>query len=215
MDRGEIYTIICPEGKVYVGQTVCFLSNGKKYGSHKRWISHLSDARSTDGGRCRRLNEAIRKFGEKYFKINILLTTHTSLLDEFEEMTISLLDSTNPQHGYNLRYGGGHSRLSEDTERVMSVNRQKRPHFTQSHTLETKEKISKALIDNVIRYDHNGQVLPKYVKYINWNDRCGYAIVSHPNCKLKYFVSNTKSLNEQYHKCLHYLSYLQFNLVSV
>uniref|UniRef100_A0A6C0DZE8 Putative endonuclease SegE-like GIY-YIG domain-containing protein n=1 Tax=viral metagenome TaxID=1070528 RepID=A0A6C0DZE8_9ZZZZ len=207
MDQGEIYMITCPEGKVYIGQTVCFLSNGKKYGSHRRWVGHLSDSRRKDGGRCRKLNEAIRLFGENAFKITILLTTHTSLLDEFEEITISLLDTTNPEHGYNLRYGGNHSRLSKETRLLM---REKRLQYTLPRPSQhTKEKISKTLINNVIRYDHNGKVLPKYVKFINWNDRCGYAIVSHPNCKLKYFVSNKKSLNEQYDKCIHFLRCLQ------
>jgi group I intron endonuclease len=150
MDQGEIYQIICPHGKVYIGQCVCILSNGKKYGTQKRWNSHLSDARQKNGGNCRRLNEAIRTFGGNAFKIKILLVTHVSLLDLYEEITISLFDSTNPECGYNLRQGGNHSRLSECTKQLMSTNRKLKPCFSQCHSQATKEKISCTLINNVV-----------------------------------------------------------------
>jgi len=40
------------------------------------------------------------------------------------------------------------------------------------------------------------------MKFINWKDRKGYAIVSHPSCKLLYFVSSKKSLDDLYNECL-------------
>lgn len=206
LDTGEIYKLTCPKGKVYIGQCVTFLSNGTKYGTRARWINHQSDARRANGGNCRRLNEAIRAYGEANFKVETLLITHVSLLDIYEEGTISLLESTNPMHGYNLRHGGNHSRLSLETRLRMRQSRLNcsRP----KHSKKTKEQISKTLIDNVIRYDVNGKILPKYVKFINWTDRTGYAIVSHPKCKIKYFVSKSKTLEDQYNRCGNYLALL-------
>ena len=90
----------------------------------------------------------------------------------------------------------------------MSINRKLNPCFQISHSDETKIKISNALINNVIRYDHSNNILPKYVKFINWKDRQGYAIISHPKCKIKYFVSKLLILDELLEKCLMFLESL-------
>ena len=41
----------------------------------------------------------------------------------------------------------------------------------------------------MVRYDFDGTVLPKYVKFIKHKDRFGYSIECHPKCKKKQFVS--------------------------
>lgn len=74
---------------------------------------------------------------------------------------------------------------------------------------DTKKKISDTLINNIQRYDHLENKLPKYVKFIDWKDRQGYAIVSHPKCKIKYFVSNNKRLDELFNKCIAHLSLIK------
>lgn len=208
MDLGEIYKVTCPDERIYIGQCVSYLANGSKYGTRGRWISHLSDAKRENGGNCRKLNEAIRKYGEDRFKVNVLLKTHISLLDIYEEISISLLESNVDGIGYNLRNGGTHSRLSLETRQIMSKNRQIKPCFKQNHSKETKQKISTTLINNVKRFDHNNIQLPKYVKYISWTDRKGYAIVSHPKCKIKYFVSNKIDLDQLLHNALYHLTNL-------
>jgi hypothetical protein len=73
---------------------------------------------------------------------------------------------------------------------------------------EVKSRISKTIIENNVRFDHNNNKLPLYVKYVNWVDRKGYSIVSHPKCKLKYFVSKKKSLEILYEECVSYLDAL-------
>lgn len=75
-------------------------------------------------------------------------------------------------------------------------------------TKETKDKISQSLIEATERFDHQQNKLPKYMKYVDWKDRKGYAIVSHPGCKLKYFVSKKKNLTDLYNNCLKYLQEL-------
>jgi hypothetical protein len=205
MDIGEIYKIKCPDGKVYIGQCVSYLSNGTKYGTLGRWRTHLTDSRRKNGGNCRKLNEAIRYFGETNFQIEIILQTHTSLLDFYEECIISLLESTKSEFGYNLRSGGNHSRLSLETRLLMRESRLK--YTLPKPSQKTKEKISKTLIEKVVRKDADGNILPKYIKYIDWKDRRGYAIVSHPRCKLKYFVSKN-NLENTYNKCKIFLDLL-------
>jgi hypothetical protein len=167
-EQGEIYKITSPDGKIYIGQCVSYLSNGKKYGTKGRWQTHRTDSRRKNGGSCRRLNEAIRNFGEDKFKIETILVTHVSLLDLYEELTISLFDSTKPDIGYNLRLGGNHSRPSLETRELMRI---KRLQYTlPPPSQETKNKISKTLIDNVVRTDQDGNTLPKYVKFIDWEE---------------------------------------------
>lgn len=201
MDQGEIYKLTCPTGKVYIGQCVTILSNGSKYGTRGRWLSHISDSKRQNGGNCRRLNEAIRLYGDEKFTVETLLNVNTYMLDEYEAKFIALYNSTNIDCGYNLRHGGNHSRLSADTRAIMSKNRILKPNFQQPHSESTKQKLRDANIDKVIRYGHTGQILPKYVKYVNWKDRKGYCIVSHPQCKIKYFVSN-QSLDDLYEQCI-------------
>lgn len=81
------------------------------------------------------------------------------------------------------------------------------------HTNETKERISQSLIDATERVDHENNKLPKYMKHIDWKDRKGYAIVSHPKCKQKYFVSKNKDLKTLYNNCLKYLQDLNDNKI--
>ena len=80
------------------------------------------------------------------------------------------------------------------------------PKKTVSRT--TREQIADTMITNTVRFSHDNKELPKYVKYIDWKDRRGYAIVSHPNCKIKYFVSKNKPLEDLYTNCMEYLSKL-------
>ena len=75
-------------------------------------------------------------------------------------------------------------------------------------TEETKQKIANTLIDKTIRYDHNHNQLPKYMKYINHKDRKGYQIISHPQCKQRSFISSGKTLDQLYDDCLKFLNTL-------
>ena len=77
---------------------------------------------------------------------------------------------------------------------------------------ETRAKIANTLINSNARFDHNGNVLPKYMKYIDWKDRRGYGIASHPKCIKKDFASTTKrddeTLTANYNACIAYLQML-------
>lgn len=196
----EIYRIVSPNNKCYIGQT--------SYSTEFRWKSHIHDSKQLDGGRCRLLNNAIRKYGSENFKVETILVCSIEESDYYEEQFIYAYNSNDPLFGYNLRCGGNLSKLADSTKELMSKNRQIKPHFTKPHTEESKKKISESLIDKVKRVGHENQDLPKYIKFINWSDRKGYAIVSHPSCKIKYFVSKKSSFEENFEKASEFLKEL-------
>lgn len=218
MDKeyAEIYLIQSTDGKSYVGKANCRDSKGRKHGTYGRWKGHIRDARAVDGGRCRLLNEEIRKYNDmKMFRITPILVCKIEDAWYYERMLIkefnTLYDKVTNPYGLNINEGGNSGKLSKETRERMSLSRKQyiemNPH-TLTVSQETKDKISNTLIDNVIRYDHNGQVLPKYVKYINWADRRGYQIVSHPKCKCKYFVSKHDDMNVLLDRCILFLTEL-------
>lgn len=70
-----------------------------------------------------------------------------------------------------------------------STSGEKHPQFGKSRTDAVKEKIRQTNINNAIRYDKDGSILPKYLKYENSVSEYGYRIISHPLCKQKKFVT--------------------------
>ena len=197
---GEIYKLTSPSGKCYIGQTT--------YTSEFRWVSHIRDAKAKDGGRCRLLNNAIRKHGEDRFELEIILKCNKEILNHYEEKFILLYQSNNSDFGYNLRLGGNLSKLADSTKKLMSEAKQgdKHNNWGKKASMETKLKIQNTLIEKTIRVSHDNEILPKYIKYIKWVDREGYAIVSHPKIKIKYFVSVKKSNEEKLRSAIEYLA---------
>jgi group I intron endonuclease len=202
---GDIYVLQSPSGKCYVGQAIHFLTKGKQWGTEERWVSHIHDSNRKNGGTCRKLNYAIRKYGPGNFNVNTLLVCRLEYLDYFEQMFIAEYNSNG--EGYNLRKGGNKSELSTETRNLMSIAQtgDRNHNYGKSPKDETKKKISVTLINNVERYDHLERRLPKYIKFIDWEDRKGYAIVSHPECKIKYFVSCKIDIALLFQKCLTHL----------
>jgi hypothetical protein len=214
-EYSEIYLLTSPSGKQYVGKANCINSKGRIHGTLGRWKDHIRDSRAADGGRCRLLNEEIRHHGSDVFNVQIIVTCYMNFTQYYERHFIkeyNTLYSINNKHGLNINEGGNSGVLSEETRKLMSDKRKqyiKKMPDSVNHKEETKKKISTSLIDNVIRYNYDGSVLPKYVKYVNWEDRKGYQIVSHPLCKVKNFVSSKLSLQELYEKCIVFLSDLK------
>jgi hypothetical protein len=122
----------------------------------------------------------IDEYGEDKMIITRLASCKKEKLDFYVEYFINMFNTYEP-HGLNNK-----TKVRDDV----------------------KKKISNTLIDNAIRYDHRKNLLPKYVKIVDWHDRQGYSIVSHPKCKLKYFVSKKKSLDILLGECLEYLKTL-------
>ena len=214
---GEVYKITCiPNGKIYVGSAVVMCS-GRTYGTQGRWIGHKSDARHRDS--CRRLNEAIREHGPDAFKVEVIETVTLDELSAREKHHIEVLNTTDPSVGYNMQSGGRRGfRDSTETRMRKSEAKLGDKHYQwgKVRTLEEKQKISEALIQNNNRQGHFGQPLPLYLKFVNHKDRQGYAVVSHPGFaggslgqKKKEFVSLKMSLDDKYKLALAFLDGLE------
>ena len=120
------------------------LINGKIYiGQHK----HNRLDNSYLGGGVK-LRNAFKKYGKKNFVKEILEECETwEMLNEREIYYIALYDSTNPEIGYNLEFGGNQSPANEETRKKLSkalkgkMKGRKMPPVTE----ETRKKLSIAL----------------------------------------------------------------------
>jgi hypothetical protein len=103
----EIYLITnTVNGKHYVGQT--------KTTAHKRFLSHLKDARRDDANCCPILKNAIQKHGAENFKVERIAIAQTQ--EELDRLEIELIQSHNClfPDGYNICIGGN-GRKSDGT----------------------------------------------------------------------------------------------------
>jgi group I intron endonuclease len=97
-------------GKVYVGQTIQSISI--------RWVEHCC-TRDKD---CFYLQNAIKKYGKKNFKIEELCRVSTQEeLDFVEILFIQALHATDLNFGYNLRDGGSRGAHSARSRQLMSI----------------------------------------------------------------------------------------------
>ena len=125
--------------KVYIGQTWI--------GVEKRFINHRNDKRF-----CIKLVRAFAKLGKDKFSVKNLAYCETQAkADATEIWFIKYFDSI--KHGYNIRGGGSHGKMSEETKRKIS-----KAHIGlntwmkgKKHSIKTKEKISRLLIGNTRR----------------------------------------------------------------
>ncbi len=203
-----------PNNKVYIGQCNLLHCDGSPYGANGRLTQHLNASRKSD--KNSKLYKAIREFGEDNVKLEVLMRVNTSMAHIYEDKFITFYNSL--EEGYNSQNASKPvDRASESTRKKMSETRQNGGGFRdRNHSEKTKKKISKTLIDNVIRTGHNGEILPKYVKYEKRNCRHGYKIVSHPSIKDKYFVTTefknmnadeyNDKMNEKYLECISHLA---------
>lgn len=136
------YTIYCHRNKInnkaYIGQTSCVPYTRRWSGSHVSGHPYK---------KCRHFQNAIEKYGWDNFEHFVLMDKLTE--DEanyYEELLISLFDTTNPKIGYNIAKGGNNHTHSEETKELISKNhadfrKEKHPLWGKHHSKETKEKI--------------------------------------------------------------------------
>ena len=120
----EIYKIINTiNGKLYIGQTVSHVLNHKKYrpyGKDKRFKSHVSEAYSNKKNQSRYLNNAIRKYGQDTFSVELIETCSLTEADARETFHIINCNSVYP-NGYNIKIGGKTFRHCDDSKKRLSV----------------------------------------------------------------------------------------------
>lgn len=238
-DSGEIYVITNKHNnKKYIGQAVCYLSSGKKWGSYKRWNKHISQA-NTNKCECRALENAIKKYGKESFYINVIIECGIHELNYFEDKYIKEYNTMCP-YGYNIMSGGGNGRLhSIETRRRMSNTR-----IGKNHTQITKDKISLAnknkkinnetriKISKTSRYrnmkeknketidkllcEKSIESLPIYINYItNKKTNSDGFIVRIPSFPYKKFMSKSITLSQKYDLANEYKNKLSNQRLSV
>lgn len=122
----QIYAAYCePSNKVYVGQTCV--------GLKRRWSLHKSRA---NRGYKLHLYNALRKYGAESFGLQELASVETrEQTDNLERLWILLLDSTNPEVGYNNTFGGEGGKKTPE-----SIEKQRQKMLGRKLTPEQKRK---------------------------------------------------------------------------
>ena len=139
MDTGVIYLATNNiNKKQYIGQAISISSNGRKWGSKRRWQSHIKCAKNNTF-QCRLLENAINKYGPENFILKDVKTCLLNDLNYYEQEYIKMYNTLAP-NGYNLMSGGGNRRKhSIETRNKMSETR-----TNKTHTETTKQKISQS-----------------------------------------------------------------------
>lgn len=121
---GIVYKLTSPSGKVYIGQ--CARSgarvSGKKLSAakqlYKRWLEHCQNMSG-----CRAIKAAIRKYGAKNMRREVLVEVPDSLLSDYEQKFIDLYQADG-KYGYNMTKGGegGGFAIPKVRERMLQPN---------------------------------------------------------------------------------------------
>lgn len=149
---GVIYKITnLINGKIYIGQTVVT--------EPQRWQAHIWNAYNNPTNDCIYLCNAIKKYGRKNFKREILEEVDTlEELNNREIFYIQKYNSTDPKIGYNICLGGGgHTKYS--SEEILEL-------YKNTHSIAQVSKIlgsSKDTISKRLR----GMGIETYNKTIN------------------------------------------------
>lgn len=177
---GIIYLLESPSGRKYIGQTITHLE--------KRWKEHVDSSRRVYKDHCKILNRSIRKYGDKHFKKEILISCNDEDLDEYEIKYIEQYNTITP-YGMNIKDGGKSGKHHEDTKVKISASLEGR-----LVSRETRLKLS----------DTVNKDLPMYlIKH-----KKGYRVCNHPNGPEKRFISKTKGDEYNLNRALEYLNIL-------
>lgn len=149
---GVIYKITnLINGKIYIGQTVV--------SEPQRWQAHIWNAYNNPTNDCIYLCNAIKKYGRKNFKREIL--EEIDNLDELNDKKIYYIqkyNSTNPEIGYNICIGGGgHAKYS--SEEILEL-------YKNTHSIAQVSKLLGATRGTISKRLH-GMGIEAYNKTIN------------------------------------------------
>ncbi len=139
-----VYQLMSPSGKSYVGQTIHSLEH--------RWKQHLRNNKNPYA-----VHAALKKYGPKSFLVQELSNASTQeQLSNLEKVWIILLQSAEPNHGYNLTWGG---EGGSHTDATRAKLREAQLRVTnRSHTPETREKIRQGHLGLKFSSDHKKKI---------------------------------------------------------
>jgi len=103
MEQWTVYCHVHAESRrFYVGLT--------KKRMLQRWQEHVCNASKKRGKGCQHFWNAIRTYGKEAFSHHVLgVTSDLGEANRLEDLWIFLLDSTDPEKGFNLAKGGAHT----------------------------------------------------------------------------------------------------------
>lgn len=145
---GQIYVITClVNNKQYVGQTMThrYNSGRKKWynrGYMFRFQEHVKEAYSEKSTQCWALNNAIKKYGEKNFKCELI---HKCTVDEMDAYETKFIQQYNTfEDGYNLNKGGWGGALHDSVyDRISQTNHDKTDVDRDNYLKSLNKKITK------------------------------------------------------------------------
>ena len=118
INMGEVYMATSTTtGKSYIGQAQCYTKcqeKFKKWGSIKRWQTHISEAKSKKDHN-QFLNSAIRDYGRDDFTVQVLIKCELPVLNDIEIAYIKSKNTLAP-NGYNIMLGQGLHGVSEEAK---------------------------------------------------------------------------------------------------
>jgi len=161
MNIGEIYKITnLINNKIYIGKTKKYYKN-IEFGYLKRFINHKVSANSeSKKNNCPRLYNAIRKYGNKNFKVEMIHECELKIIDEKEIEFIKKYNSTDRNIGYNIALGGGGRSVVNISEEIRYKISKKQ---NTEHPMNIKPYLkNNVLVGYTVQRRENGMVFRKY-----------------------------------------------------
>ena len=160
-DNYCVYVHTSPSGKRYVGQT------GMK--PERRWGkdgSYYLKKKNNGEYVQRYFAHAILKYGWDNFDHEIIASNLTKEeADNFEKILIDKLNTRNHQYGYNIREGGSHGKLSEETRRKLSELNKGKTASEEARKKMSESRKGRTLSDKArkaLEKSHEGRKITQY-----------------------------------------------------
>jgi len=194
---GEIYVIIFPNGKRYIGQCQSYsFSNSVvvKRGSEKRWKEHICYSK-TRNKHCV-LHLALQKYGAHNCIFKTIFICDVHKLDYYEVKFIRQYKTLLP-NGYNMNIGG------RFITRTSYIN------ASMSEIMKDKMRLSISLLPRTPANANLPMYVFSYLRYYRGKKKTsikeGYEVKNHPVLKVKLFCSQKVSMENKLKLALAYL----------
>jgi len=199
LKQSEIYLITNKNNnKMYIGQTTSYYPCGRKGGYLYRWKRHIRNSKNNIY-ETKALTNAIKKYGEKSFKVELLLLCDKNKADYFECRFIKLYNTICP-NGYNIESGGTkNKKLHLNTRKIISSKNRFR--------YMSKKNINKV---KCLLEDLKIEKLPMGIQYSNDTKKKyeGFVVSIIPK---KSFTAKSRTLKEKLQQALKYYELIKNN----
>ena len=204
MKKGEIYMIISPNNKRYIGQTI--------FTCEKRWKRHIISANNNSN--CI-LHKAIRKYGANNFIVKPIFICNLNELNYYEVKFIRKYNTFSP-NGYNMTTGGQLNQFTDDVRKRISESLKGNKNYFYGKHWSNEQKLKLLNTLNLLNRTSINKNLPMYLHYYKRFNTCkkgnsikeGYVVQNHPILKSKTFCSMKLSMEQKLELAKNYLTNL-------